>query len=324
MQLIQIPDQTPNSAVDEEILEIFVEEVGEVLEEIIKNYKIWKSDPTAAEALKILRRCFHTLKGSGRLIGATVIGELGWRFETMLNRIIDSTLSRNDNMLFLLDQVEKVLPSMVEQFQNNQPPPYPILLLISQADYFTRTKGQSLGEFEPTVEATPAAISTTPPQEVIPTPSVSAPSQSPPTVQPTSTEETTQIDRVEEEEISENLLTTTDLDLITDEVREIEELEEFELNSLIANQLELETDQFSQDEFDLDINNLDSESIQLDDLTTSAELESLVEFSTEIAVESLETETSLTEPEELTLAAPAATAYSTESNEADLVDPGLF
>ena len=325
MQLIQIPDQTPNSAVDEEILEIFVEEVGEVLEEIIKNYKIWKSDPTASEALKILRRCFHTLKGSGRLIGATVIGELGWRFETMLNRIIDSTLSRNDNMLFLLDQVEKVLPSMVEQFQNNQPPPYPILLLISQADYFTRTKGQSLGEFEPPVEATPAAISTTPPQEVIPTPSVSVPSQPPPTVQPTSTEETTQIDRVEEEEISENLLAATDLDLVTDEVREIEELEEFELNSLIENQLELETDQFSQDEFDLEINNLDSESIQLDDLTTSEELESLVEFPTEIAVESIENETSLTEPEELTpTEPPAATSYSTESNEADLVDPGLF
>lgn len=322
MQLIQIPEQTPNSAVDEEILEIFVEEVGEVLEEIVSHYAAWKSDPTDFEALKTLRRCFHTLKGSGRLIGATVIGELGWRFENMLNRVADGTLSRNDNMLYLLEQVKKVLPTMVEQFQNDQPPPYPILLLISQVDYFTRTKGQSLGEFEPSVQPVPAAI-TLPPKEVIPTPPTSAPSPSPPTIQLPQTEEMTWEDRVEEEEISENIFAAaTELDLLNEEVREIEELEELELNSLLANQLELETDRFSTDEFELEISELEPEAIQLEDLTTSEELESLVEFPEEIAIEPAESEASLTEPEVLIPPSLAVTTY--ESNEADLVDPGLF
>ena len=306
MQLIQIPEQTQNSEVEEEILEVFVEEVGDILEELVPNYKAWKGDPTASEALKTLRRCFHTLKGSGRLIGATVIGELGWRFEMMLNRVIDGTLSRNDKMLFLLDQVEKVLPSMVEQFQNNQPPPYQILLLISQADYFTQTKGQSLGEFEPPDQQVPAVI-TPPPQEVIPTQPI----------QPTAVEATlaatTEEDQFADELVNDNLFaeatTITEFDFTTDMVAE-----ELELNSL--------------NEFDLEISNLESESVQFDDLTTPEDLESLVTTSLpeeEMAIEPVAGEVNLTEEsEELPPSTLVATTAAMESNEAELVDPGLL
>jgi chemosensory pili system protein ChpA (sensor histidine kinase/response regulator) len=137
MQIIEIPEQTPSSELDQEILEIFVEEVGEILENIITHFKAFQNEPANSESLKELRRCFHTLKGSGRLVGATVIGELGWCFENMLNKVIDGTLSRNNDMLSLIEQVEKVLPSMLAQFQDNQPPPDDVVLLISQADYLT-------------------------------------------------------------------------------------------------------------------------------------------------------------------------------------------
>ena len=162
MQLIEIPEQTPSSEVDEEILEIFIEEVGEVLEEIVIHFKAWKNDPTDLEALKSLRRSFHTLKGSGRLVGATVIGELGWRFENMLNKVIDGILSRNDDILWLLEQVEQVLPSMIEQFQHNQPTPHQVLLLISQADYLTRAPDHRLGELRSAVEMASASTSKSP------------------------------------------------------------------------------------------------------------------------------------------------------------------
>jgi chemosensory pili system protein ChpA (sensor histidine kinase/response regulator) len=137
MQIIEIPEQTPSSELDQEILEIFVEEVGEILENIITHFKAFQNEPANSESLKELRRCFHTLKGGGRLVGATVIGELGWCFENMLNKVIDGTLSRNNDMLSLIEQVEKVLPSMLAQFQDNQPPPDDVVLLISQADYLT-------------------------------------------------------------------------------------------------------------------------------------------------------------------------------------------
>ena len=46
------------------------------------------------ESLGSLRRSFHTLKGSGRMVGARTIAEFGWAIENLLNRIIDKTLSR--------------------------------------------------------------------------------------------------------------------------------------------------------------------------------------------------------------------------------------
>ncbi|MEN8215789.1 MAG: Hpt domain-containing protein [Pseudomonadota bacterium] len=149
MQIIDIPEQTPSSELDKEILEIFVEEVGEILENIITHFKAFQNEPANSESLKELRRGFHTLKGSGRLVGATVIGELGWRFENMLNKVIDGTLSRNNDMLSLIEQVEKVLPSLLAQFQDNQPPPDDVVLLISQADYLTHHSDSHQSPREP-------------------------------------------------------------------------------------------------------------------------------------------------------------------------------
>jgi len=137
MQLIEIPEQIPSSEIDEEIIEIFIEEVGEIIENITTYLKVWKNEPANSESLKELRRSFHTLKGSGRLVGATVIGELGWYFENMLNKVIDGTISRNDQMLSLIEQVEKVLPNLLEQFQHNQAPPDEIIIFISKANYLT-------------------------------------------------------------------------------------------------------------------------------------------------------------------------------------------
>ncbi|OQW91023.1 MAG: hypothetical protein BWK79_18030 [Beggiatoa sp. IS2] len=147
MKLLEIPEPAPIDDVDEEILEIFVEEVGEVLEEITNAFNAWQENPADEESLKNLRRAFHTLKGSGRLVGATVIGELGWRFENMLNRLIDGTIPRSDAMIKLLAQVEGVLPALIEQFQKAKPAQHDVIVLISQVHQFTETKGQSLGDF---------------------------------------------------------------------------------------------------------------------------------------------------------------------------------
>ncbi len=148
MQLIKIPEQTSGSEIDEEIIEIFIEEVEEVLEEIVESLKSWQNDPDDSEALATLRRNFHTLKGSGRMVGASAIGELGWYFEDMLNQVINGSLVRNDDILILLSKIENTLPSMVEQFQHGHTISYEILLLISQAEHFIKSNGQSLGEFE--------------------------------------------------------------------------------------------------------------------------------------------------------------------------------
>jgi len=108
--------------VDDEILEIFVEEAEEELEKIAALLPKWIADPGDEESLKDLRRCFHTLKGSGRLVGASEVGEFAWAFENMLNRIIDGTITTSATIFDLLQQAAGVLPALVEHFKGGPAP----------------------------------------------------------------------------------------------------------------------------------------------------------------------------------------------------------
>jgi chemosensory pili system protein ChpA (sensor histidine kinase/response regulator) len=76
---------------DDDICEIFAEEVEEVLETIQNFLPKWSANFENKSALTEVRRGFHTLKGSGRMVGAKVVGELAWSIENMLNRVIDKT-----------------------------------------------------------------------------------------------------------------------------------------------------------------------------------------------------------------------------------------
>ncbi len=82
----------PLEDIDPEILEIFLEEAKEELEVIQEYLPRWMSNRKDVDALALFRRSFHTLKGSGRLVGASTIGEFSWSIENLLNRIIDETI----------------------------------------------------------------------------------------------------------------------------------------------------------------------------------------------------------------------------------------
>ncbi len=100
--------------IDAEILEIFVEEAREEIQVIDEHFPKWAADHSDQESLTRFRRSFHTLKGSGRLVGASDIGELAWSVENLLNRVIDKTIEPNDNIVSLVDEVRSLLPSVVD------------------------------------------------------------------------------------------------------------------------------------------------------------------------------------------------------------------
>lgn len=119
---------------DEEIVEIFIEEAVEVLGELHTYLPQWKANNNDEEALAVVRRSFHTLKGSGRLLGANLIGEFSWKFENMLNRIIDNKISVSDPLLNALEEALAVLPQLIEQLKGNREPIANIAHLMSSAD----------------------------------------------------------------------------------------------------------------------------------------------------------------------------------------------
>ncbi|GAA5524316.1 protein-glutamate methylesterase/protein-glutamine glutaminase [Microbulbifer aestuariivivens] len=114
-----------DSLIDDEIIEIFLEEAGEVLETIAEYFPKWAANFNDRDALVEFRRGFHTLKGSGRMVEAADIGELAWAVENMLNRVIDNTVKPQRVHAELVERVTQKLPSMIEAFRERRTDPEP-------------------------------------------------------------------------------------------------------------------------------------------------------------------------------------------------------
>ncbi len=123
---IQLPDvgfhSVPSDEIDDEIREVFVEEVQDELDNLNRQYPAWKHDLGDLEKLKPVRRSFHTLKGSGRLVGALAIGEYAWKIENMLNRVLDKTIQPSPAVLDLLDHAIAALPGMLSALKGEGQP----------------------------------------------------------------------------------------------------------------------------------------------------------------------------------------------------------
>jgi chemosensory pili system protein ChpA (sensor histidine kinase/response regulator) len=70
---------------DDELRDIFLEEAREVTANGIEALRCLATEPGDIGQLTILRRVFHTLKGSSRMVGLNELGEAGWSMEQMLN-----------------------------------------------------------------------------------------------------------------------------------------------------------------------------------------------------------------------------------------------
>ncbi len=127
------PEKVPEA--DAEIVEIFIEEMAEVLDGVDEWLPRWQEDLAQDEALTELRRAFHTLKGSGRIVGAQLIGEAAWSIENMLNRVIDGTIDATPQFPRLVEAMRQQLPGFGEAFQYHETKDEtPVIVLMEQAD----------------------------------------------------------------------------------------------------------------------------------------------------------------------------------------------
>ena len=117
------PSDDAESDIDSEIVDIFVEEAHEVFETLDENVPKWLANPEDDEALTVVRRAFHTMKGSGRMVEAMEVGELAWSIENMLNRIIDRSVRCLPEHGELVQAVMAILPAMVDAFNDGHANP---------------------------------------------------------------------------------------------------------------------------------------------------------------------------------------------------------
>ena len=120
--------------IDPDILELFIEEAREAIDAINANFPAWELDEGERDALLVVRRAFHTLKGSGRMVGAELIGDYCWSVERLLNRVIDTTVPRTPALVDYLRRAMPVVAELLEQLEVGTAPAADIRGLMAEAD----------------------------------------------------------------------------------------------------------------------------------------------------------------------------------------------
>lgn len=103
-------DQVP--AADPLMQEVFLEEFDSVLRQFDKDMPAWLADPSNSKLQTEVRRGFHTLKGSGRMVGALEIGDFAWRIEELLNRLGENKLQPDRTLLGCIGLAARALPEL--------------------------------------------------------------------------------------------------------------------------------------------------------------------------------------------------------------------
>ncbi len=103
--------------VDPDIRAVFVEESCDVLATLRGCYPRWRSNPADIAALGEVRRAFHTLKGSGRMVGADAVGDLAWALENLLNQVIEGGVLPAPAVLGCVGEAVGLLPAMVFAYE---------------------------------------------------------------------------------------------------------------------------------------------------------------------------------------------------------------
>lgn len=89
---------------DAELREIFLEEAREVVGNGLAALQALAEDPKNLADMTTLRRAFHTLKGSSRMVGLNEFGEAAWSLEQVLNTWLADQKPAGDDLRALATQ----------------------------------------------------------------------------------------------------------------------------------------------------------------------------------------------------------------------------
>lgn len=109
--------EASHEEIDAELLAIFIEEGHEVLGEMARQQEALAGNPLDREALTTIRRCTHTLKGSGRMVGLSDFGEAAWAVEQTLNLWLRQDMAVTPALLAMIDEEHRVFSAWIENLE---------------------------------------------------------------------------------------------------------------------------------------------------------------------------------------------------------------
>ncbi|MFS2021345.1 Hpt domain-containing protein, partial [Massilia sp. CT11-108] len=108
------PEAAPD-AVDAELLEIFIGEAREVLDVVGNALPVAQADPADQDTLTRLRRGFHTLKGSSRMVNLEQFAAAAAAIEKVMNLWLAEARAATPDLLALLAQAHAELGAWVDE-----------------------------------------------------------------------------------------------------------------------------------------------------------------------------------------------------------------
>lgn len=104
--------------IDAELLEVFLEEADEVLTGVGEHLELLRAHPTDRPALTATRRAFHTLKGSGRMVGLMRLGEAAWAVEQTINLWLQEERTATPDLLSLISVTHEYFADNVARLKH--------------------------------------------------------------------------------------------------------------------------------------------------------------------------------------------------------------
>src|SRR3989475_728177 len=104
-------------AIDAELLGVYLEESDEVLATIREHLDTVREQHANKEALTTIRRGFHTLKGSGRMVGLMRLGEAAWAVEQTMNAWVQEERAATPGLLQLIDLAHEYFSANVKRLK---------------------------------------------------------------------------------------------------------------------------------------------------------------------------------------------------------------
>lgn len=105
---------------EDDLRDIFLEEAREVVGNGLEALAALAGDSADVSQLTILRRAFHTLKGSSRMVGLNEFGEAAWSLEQMLNSWLADQKTATDEFRALASEAMNGFASWVADIAGNQ------------------------------------------------------------------------------------------------------------------------------------------------------------------------------------------------------------
>jgi chemosensory pili system protein ChpA (sensor histidine kinase/response regulator) len=160
-QVVQLLDKE-GAEIDAELLQIFLEEAREVVGTINENLDIVRGQPHDREAMTTIRRGFHTMKGSGRMVGLIDLGEVAWQAEQVMNKWLKEETPPSHGLLRFIELASDSFSAWVTKLQESGNAQVDGSDITRIAEALKNDKEPDFGA------AAPAAIEGVPPQFELP------------------------------------------------------------------------------------------------------------------------------------------------------------